>query len=309
MIDERELAEKFEALAPFLDEAGRRMWAATEARTIGRGGVAAVHRATGIAKSTIYRGLVDLDSGTAESLAYQGRCRRQGAGRKPLAEHQPGLREALDQLIDPQTRGDPCSPLRWTSKSTEKIADELGNQGFAVSPDTVGRMLRNAGYSLQSNRKRLEGATHADRDGQFEKIAKLSKSMQRQGAAVLSVDTKKKELVGQFANKGREWRPKGDAEAVNVHDFPSLGDGRAVPYGIYDVGRNEGYVSVGISKDTSEFAVCTLRKWWSRLGRRRYSKARTIFITADCGGSNGYRSRLWKAELQRFADDTDMRVR
>lgn len=285
------------------------MWAATEARILGRGGVAAVHRATGIAKSTIYRGLTDLDTGAAESLAHQGRCRRVGAGRKSLAKQQPELVKALDRLIDPQTRGDPCSPLRWTSKSTEKLAGELRKQGFQVSADTVGRMLRHAGYSLQSNRKRLEGTTHADRDGQFEKIAQLCRSMQRQGAPVLSVDTKKKELVGHFANKGREWRPKGDAESVNVHDFPSMGDGRAVPYGIYDVGRNEGFVSVGVTKDTAEFAVRTIRRWWSRLGRRRYPKARTIFITADCGGSNGYRNRLWKAELQKFANDTGMRVR
>ncbi|MCK5797222.1 MAG: ISAzo13 family transposase [Deltaproteobacteria bacterium] len=309
MIDEQELAEKFEALAPFLGETGRRMWAATEARSIGRGGVASVHRATGIAKSTIYRGLNDLDSGDAEFLAHQGRTRRKGAGRKSLTEYQPGLYDALDQLIDPQTRGDPCSLLRWTSKSTEKLAEELCHQGFTVSPDTVGRMLRETGYSLQSNRKRLEGTTHEDRDDQFQKIANLSKSMQRQGAVVISVDTKKKELVGLFANKGREWRPKGDPESVNVHDFPSTGDGRAVPYGIYDVGRNEGFVSVGISKDTSEFAVSTIRKWWNRLGRRHYRKAGILFITADCGGSNGYRIRLWKAELQRFADDTGMRVR
>lgn len=285
------------------------MWAATEARTLGRGGVASVHRATGIAKSTIYRGLADLDSGAAEALAHQGRCRQEGAGRKSLAAHQPELHKALDWLIDPQTRGDPCSPLRWTSKSTEKLSGELEKQGFSVSADTVGRMLREVGYSLQSNRKRLEGSTHADRDGQFEKISKLCRSMQRQGAPVISVDTKKKELVGRFANKGREWRPKGDAESVNVHDFPSMGDGRAVPYGIYDVGRNEGFVSVGVTKDTAEFAVRTIRRWWNRLGRRRYPKARSIFITADCGGSNGYRSRLWKVELQKFADDTGMRVR
>ena len=309
MIDEHEIAEKFEGLAPFLDEVGRRMWAATEARTLGRGGVAAVHRATGIAKSTIERGLKDLDSGHAEVLAYEGRARRTGGGRKSLAYKQPELREALNRLVDPQTRGDPCNPLRWTSKSTEKLAGELQAEGFAVSPDTVGRMLHKLGYSLQSNRKREEGTSHPDRNEQFENIAKLARSFQRRKEPVISVDTKKKELVGEFANKGREWSPKGSPVAVNVHDFPSLGDGRAVPYGIYDVGRNEGYVSVGVSKDTSEFAVESIRKWWSTLGLTNYPKARRIFVTADCGGSNGYRGRLWKVELQKFSDESGLTIR
>jgi len=309
MIDEHEIAEKFEGLAPFLDEVGRRMWAATEARTLGRGGVAAVHRATGIAKSTIERGLKDLDSGHAEGLAYEGRVRRTGAGRKSLAYKHPELRQALDRLVDPQTRGDPCNPLRWTSKSTEKLAAELQAKGFEVSADTVGRMLHKLGYSLQSNRKREEGTSHPDRNDQFENIAKLATAFQRRKEPVISVDTKKKELVGEFANKGREWRPKGIPEAVNVHDFPSLGDGRAVPYGIYDVGRNEGYVSVGVSKDTSEFAVESIRKWWSALGATNYPKARRICITADCGGSNGYRGRLWKVELQKFSDESGLTIR
>jgi len=309
MIDEAEVAEKFEVLAPFLDEIGRRMWAATEARALGRGGVAAVHRATGIAKSTIWRGLSDLESGTAQSLAGQGRARRRGGGRKSLAEVQPKLAKALDRLIDPLTRGDPSSALRWTSKSTEKLAGELRRQGFSVSADTVGRMLRKAGYSLQSTRKRLEGTSNPDRDGQFKRIAKLTSAMRRQRAPVISVDTKKKELIGRFSNAGREWRPKGDAEAVNTHDFPSLGDGKAVPYGIYDVGRNEGFVSIGVTKDTAEFAVQTIRTWWKRFGRRHYPDARSMFITADCGGSNGYRSRLWKAELQKLADETRLRIR
>jgi transposase len=309
MIDEHEIAEKFEGLAPFLDEVGRRMWAATEARTLGRGGVAAVHRATGIAKSTIERGLKDLDSGHAEGLAYEGRVRRTGGGRKSLAYKRPELREALDRLVDPQTRGDPCNPLRWTSKSTEKLAAQLQAEGFEVSADTVGRMLHKLGYSLQSNRKREEGTSHPDRNDQFENIASLARAFQRRNEPVISVDTKKKELVGEFANKGREWRPKGNPEAVNVHDFPSLGDGRAVPYGIYDVGRNEGYVSVGVSKDTSEFAVESIRKWWNALGVTNYPKARSIFITADCGGSNGYRGRLWKVELQKFSDESGLNIR
>jgi hypothetical protein len=215
----------------------------------------------------------------------------------------------LDRLIDPQTRGDPSSPLRWTSKSTEKLSAELRAQGFSVSADSVGRMLRHAGYSLQSTRKRLEGATHADRNGQFERIAHLVTVMRRERGPVISVDTKKKELVGQFSNRGQEWRPKGDPESVHVHDFPSMGDGKAVPYGIYDVGRNEGFVSVGVHKDTAEFAVRTIRRWWSHLGHYYYPKAGGILITADCGGSNGNRCRLWKMELQKFADDTCLRVR
>lgn len=309
MIDEVDLAEKFEGLAPHLDESGRRMWAAIEARALGRGGIAAVHRATGIAKSTIYRGISDLESGVAEQLAGQGRARRRGGGRKSLHVSQPQLAKALDLLIDPQTRGDPCRALRWTSKSTAKLANELRRQGFSVSADTVGRMLRKAGYCLQSTRKRLEGTSHPDRNGQFEKIAKLVGTMRRQRAPVISVDTKKKELIGRFSNKGREWRPKGDAEAVNVHDFPSMGDGKAVPYGIYDVGRNEGFVSVGVSKDTAEFAVQAIRSWWRRLGRRHYPTARSILITADCGGSNSYRSRLWKVELQKLANESQLRIR
>lgn len=307
MIDEKEITEKFEALAPFLDEVARRIWAATEACHFGRGGVAAVHRATGIAKSTIYRGISDLESDHAERLG--GRIRRKGAGRKSLADQQPKLLKALDRLIDPQTRGDPGCPLRWTSKSTEKLANELRAQGFSVSADTVGRMLRQAGYSLQSTRKRLEGASHPDRNSQFEKIAKLTAATQRQHSPVISVDTKKKELIGRFSNAGREWMPTGMAEPVNVHDFPSMGEGRAVPYGIYDIGRNEGFVSVGISKDTAEFAVQTIRTWWRKLGRTRYRSARSILITADCGGSNGNRCRLWKTELQKFADETGLRVR
>jgi hypothetical protein len=308
VIDEREVAEKFENLAPFLGEIERRMWAATEARAFGRGGVAALHRATGIAKSTILRGITDLESGQAASLAEEGRARRQGGGRKPLDAEQPELLKALDRLIEPETRGDPQSPLRWTCKSTERLAGELHEQGFDVSADTIGRLLRKTGYSLQSTRKRLEGTSHPDRDGQFERIAKLAASMQRRRAPVISVDTKKKELVGQFSNAGREWRRKGTAEPVNVHDFPSMGDGKAVPYGIYDVGRNEGFVNVGVSKDTSEFAVQSIRTWWNRLGRHHYPDARSVLVTADCGGSNSYRCRLWKVELQKFANETGLRV-
>lgn len=305
---ERDLQTKFEALAPFMGELQRRVWAATEAQLFGRGGIAAVHRATGIAKSTILRGLADLASGRAENLATAGRTRARGAGRKNAEVRQPEVARALDRLIDPQTRGDPVSALRWTAKSTTRLAAELRRQGFSISADTVGRLLRGNGYSLQSTRKRLEGASHVDRNKQFEHIAKLTKSAQRAHNPVISVDTKKKELVGRFKNAGREWQPKGQPEAVNVHDFPTR-DGKAIPYGIYDVGRNEGFVSVGITADTAEFAVASIRLWWRKLGRHRYPEAKELFITADCGGSNSYRCRLWKMELQAFADATGLRVR
>ena len=306
---EAELQTKFEALAPFMGELQRRMWAATEAELFGRGGIAAVHRATGIAKSTILRGLEDLRSGRAENLANFGRSRANGAGRRLAEVHQDGLAEALDQLIDPQTRGDPESPLRWTSKSTTKLAAELKGQGFNVSADTVGRMLRGSGYSLQSTRKRLEGTSHGDRNGQFEHISALTKAAKRRRSLVISVDTKKKELVGRFSNAGREWQPTGQPEPVKVHDFPVPGQGKAIPYGIYDVGRNEGFVSLGITADTAEFAVASIRSWWQKLGRRTYPHAKDLLITADCGGSNSYRCRLWKLQLQDFADETGLRVR
>lgn len=309
MIEERDLAKKFKRLSPFLDELGIRMWAATEVRASGRGGLAKVQRATGLAKSTISRGLSDLDSGEAKNLAKNGRGRREGGGRKKLLETQPELEKALNQLVDPVTRGDPECALRWTCKGTEKLAGELRKQGFNVSADTVGRMLRAQGYSLQSTRKRLEGKSHPDRNKQFEKIARHAVIARRKGNPVVSIDTKKKELVGRFANKGQEWMPKGQPAKVHTHDFPSLGDGKAVPYGIYDVGRNEGFVSVGVSHDTAEFAVATLRTWWNKIGKRRYAEAETIFITADCGGSNSYRSRLWKAELQKFSDDIGIKIR
>lgn len=274
MTAEADLQTKFEALAPLMGELQRRMWAATEAQLFGRGGVAAVHRATGIAKSTILRGLADLESGRAEELANTGRVRAKGAGRMLLEEHQGGLAEALGRLIDPQTRGDPESPLRWTSKSTTKLAAELKKQGYRISADTVGRMLRGSGYSLQSTRKRLEGASHNDRNEQFEHISALTKAARRRRNPVISVDTKKKELVGHFSNAGREWQPTRQPEEVNVHDFPTPGQGKAIPYGIYDVGRNEGFVSVGITADTAEFAVASIRLWWRKFGRRRYTHAK-----------------------------------
>lgn len=308
MIDENAISERFEMVAPHLSELGRRIWAAAEAQTHGRGGLAAVHRATGISRSTIQRGLCDIDSGDADGLAAVGRTRRQGAGRKRLSESQPGLVEALGRLVDPETRGDPTSPLRWTSKSTEKLAAGLRMLGFSVSADTVGRLLRAQHFSLQSNRKRLEGAMHPDRDGQFRRIAELASAAIVRSEPVESVDTKKKELVGNFATRGREWEPSKTPVEVKSHDFPTA-DGKAVPYGVYDVASNEGFVSVGITADTAEFSVATIRTWWNRLGRERYPDAQEILVTADCGGSNGHRTRLWKLELQQFCDETGLRVR
>jgi hypothetical protein len=309
MLREAAIAEKFETIAPILDEAQRRIWAATEALAIGYGGIAIVHRATGMARSTIKRGLEAIESGQYDWLATTGRSRRIGGGRKPLAETQPGIVEALDSLVDPVTRGDPQSPLRWTTKSTKKLARALCDKGFRVSDRTVARLLHDNGYSLQSTRKRFEGSRHEDRDSQFQNISRLSAEFLGSSDPVISVDTKKKELVGPFKAAGREWQPKGTPVEVNVYDFPSLADGKAIPYGIYDVGRNEGYVSVGVASDTAEFAVESIRSWWEHFGRTRYPNAQRLFITADCGGSNGNRCRLWKLELQTFADETGIRVR
>jgi hypothetical protein len=303
------IAEKFEAVVPMLDEAQRRIWAAAEALAIGHGGIAIVHRATGMARSTIRRGIEAIESGTYDWLVVTGRSRRMGGGRKALVETQPGIAEALDRLVDPATRGDPQSPLRWTTKSTKKLANALHADGFDVSDRTVARLLHDNGYSLQSTRKRFEGCGHNDRDAQFQSISRLSSEFVEAGAPIISVDTKKKELVGPFRNAGREWQPTGKPVEVNVYDFPSLADGKAVPYGIYDVGRNEGYVSVGVASDTAEFAVQSIRSWWEHLGSPRYRNAKRLFITADCGGSNGNRCRLWKLELQRFADETGLEVR
>ena len=308
MREEQIIAEKFATIAPMLDEAQRRIWAATEAQAIGYGGIAIVHRATGMARSTIIRGIKEVESGEYDLFGTTGRARRSGAGRKSIVETQPGIEETLEALIAPLTRGDPMSPLRWTTKSTEKLAGALRDNGFDVSARTVAAMLRRNGYSLQSTRKRFEGSGHPDRDAQFKFIAKLSAKCLSRDEPVISVDTKKKELVGPFKNAGREWQPKGQPVEVNVYDFPSIADGKAVPYGIYDVGQNEGFVSVGVAADTSEFAVESIRSWWEHLGRIRYPDTQRLLITADCGGSNGNRCRLWKIELQRFADETGMEI-
>jgi len=306
VIDERAIGERFRALAGELDERRRRLWAAAEARSCGYGGIAAVARATGISEGTIRRGLDELGSG--ERLE-PGRVRRAGGGRRPLTETDPTLLADLERLLEADTRGDPESPLRWTAKSVRQLAAALRELGHRVHFASVAKLLRALGYSLQSNRKAKEGASHPDRDAQFEHINATAKAAITAGEPVISVDTKKKELVGDFKNGGREWRPKGEPELVRTHDFPSQAHGRAIPYGIYDLANNEGWVSVGIDHDTAAFAVASIRGWWEQLGAERFPGTSTLTITADCGGSNGNRTRLWKTELQRLADETGLAVR
>jgi transposase len=305
VIDERAIGERFRAIAPELNERQRRIWAATEARSAGRGGIAAVARASGIAENTIRAGLRELESG--ETLE-PGRVRRRGGGRKPATEADPKLLDALRGLLEADTRGDPMQPLLWTSKSVRKLAAELREQGHAVHFTTVAKLLRSLGYSLQANRKSAEGKQHPDRDAQFRHINEKVAAAIAQKRPAISIDTKKKELVGSYANGGREWRPKGDPVAVNVHDFPDKELGKAIPYGVYDIGADKGFVNVGITKETAAFAVASIRSWWEQLGKERYPEAATLQITADCGGGNGNRIKLWKVELQRLADDTGLEI-
>jgi len=302
---------KYELLAPVMDERLTRLWVAAEAIALGHGGVAAVTKATGIFGKRVIAGKRDLElleeSPPTEPPRRQ-RIREPGGGRKRLEEHDPELLEKLEGLIDPVTRGDPESALRWTTKSTTNLANELRAQGCSVSPNKVGAMLKELGYSLQGNQKTREGTQHPDRNAQFEHISRKAKRFQCDGQPVISVDTKKKELIGDFKNGGREWQPKGEPVAVRVHDFIDKDLGKAVPYGVYDVLRNEGWVNVGISHDTAEFSVESIRRWWKRMGRCAYSDATDLLITADCGGSNGARTRLWKTELQRLANETGLRL-
>ena len=286
-------------MAGELDERRRRLWAAAEAQAAGRGGVAAVARATGISQETIRRGLRELASG--ETLP-PGRVRRPGGGRKRLADKDATLLADLERLLDAHSRGDPELPLRWTSKSVRKLAEGLRELGHRVSYRTVARLLRELGYSLQANRKTREGSSHPDRDAQFEHINATVKAALAGGDPVISVDTKKKELVGDFKAGGRELRPKGSPIPVRVHDFPDPELGKAIPYGVYDLADDTGWVNVGIDADTAQFAVQSIHCWWEQLGRERYPDAKTLTITADCGGSNGNRTRLWKTELQALAD-------
>jgi DNA-binding phage protein len=302
------ISEKYATLEPVLDERARRLWAATEARAIGRGGISRVAAATGLSRITIRAGLNELLSPVVDKPEIAGRVRRPGGGRKHLTEHDPQLLRALEDLVDPVTRGDPMSPLRWTCKSAEKLAAALRASGHPASERSISRLLHALGYSLQSNRKTIEGGDHPDRDAQFRYINRRAKAFQRRGQPVVSVDTKKKELVGRFRNGGREWQPEHRPEEVKVHDFPEKDLGKVIPYGIYDPTANTGWVGVGIDHDTAEFAVETLRRWWRRMGRRVYPEATKLLITADGGGSNGTRCRLWKVELQGLADEIGLGI-
>jgi hypothetical protein len=306
MTIQHEVRRRFRLLVPALNERTRRLWAAAEAKTMGWGGVSAVARATGVSRRAISCGLLELDD--RRTLAGD-RIRRPGGGRKRLIDTDPQLPAKLDRLVEPTTRGDPMSPLRWTCKSVRNLADELTAQHHPVSYRTVAHLLNDMGYSLQSNRKNSEGADHPDRDGQFRHIARRVRAEQAAGNPAISVDTKKKEQVGNFKNSGREWRPKGDPEQVRVHDFVIKELGKVAPYGIYDLAANRGWVNVGIDHDTAEFAVGSIRWWWKTAGRRAYPKATCLLITADGGGSNGYRVRLWKWELQKLADETGLNIR
>lgn len=301
---EATIVTKYAALSGLLDERARRLWAASESRAIGYGGDALVSAATGIARETIRNGRRELEEG----VELSDRLRRPGAGRPRIEQSQPGLKEALEQMVEPLTRGDPMSPLRWTCKSKAKLAAALTLQGWTLSATKVGRLLHEMGYSLQSVRKTREGISHPDRNEQFEYINALANEFLVCGEPVISVDTKKKELVGEFKNAGKEWQPRGTPEKALVHDFPSDAIGKAIPYGIYDMARNEAYVNVGRDHDTPAFAVASIRHWWLTMGVCAYPDAEEIFITADAGGSNGYRSRAWKAELQKMADEFGLRI-
>jgi hypothetical protein len=297
------IRQKFANIAQDLDERGRRRWAASEALSLGWGGITAVAVATGISDRTIRNGISELN----DPNPLPPNCRRRaGGGRRSRTDEQPGLVAALEKLVEPDSRGDPQSPLRWTCKSTRSLARALQADGFEVSHKKVEQLLKSSGFSLQSNRKTREGARHPDRNAQFEHIAKRVKARQRCGEPALSVDTKKKEVLGNLKNAGKTYRRKRNPVKVNVHDFPDPELGKAIPYGVYDLSHNEAGVSVGITHDTAEFAVEAIRRWWYRLGTKRYKNPRRLLITADSGGSNSSRNRLWKLELQKFADETGM---
>lgn len=305
------LQRKYKLLRPHLDELTMRLVVAADAMALGRGGPSLVAKASGLSRTTIYAGLSDLKKKTTAPVAplkAKGRIRRSGGGRKRLTESNPALVEDLDKLVDPITRGDPESPLRWTCKSTIKLAKELRSKGHQVSQRTVWTLLDQLGYSMQSNRKTREGSEHPDRDEQFHHIAKKVQQFQKTNFPVISVDAKKKELIGRFKNTGREWQKKGEPEEVNVHDFADKELGKIVPYGVYDLTHNQGWVSVGINHDTAEFAVATIRRWWKHMGHRLYPQAAELLITADGGGSNGSRVRLWKIELQKLAEELNMTI-
>jgi len=306
---EARIRRKFRLVAVELDERRRRQWAAAEARDAGWGGISLVARATGLSRPTIMAGLKDLELSAKSRLVAAARVRSPGGGRRTLTESDPGLLEALERLIDPATRGDPMSPLRWTCKSTAKLAEELTRQNHPVTDRTVAMLLKQSGYSLQANRKSREGSSHPDRNAQFEYINRQVRVFQKRQQPVVSVDTKKKELVGEFKNPGEEWQPQGQPQPVNVHDFPDKKLGKAIPYGVYDLAGNEGWVSVGIDHDTAEFACASILRWWNEMGSARFPRATELMITADGGGSNSSRNRLWKKSLQSLADELGMTLK
>jgi hypothetical protein len=299
-----EIAVVYAEVKAVLDERQRRLVLGAAARRLGRGGIKKVAASVGVDPETVSRGVREVAAGPVAG----GRVRAAGAGRAPVTETAPGVSEALEHLVEPVTRGDPQSPLRWTNKSTQKLADELTGQGFAVGPRTVAKLLKVCGYRLQANAKVVEGRQHPDRDAQFEYVNAAAVAFLAAGDPVISVDTKKRELVGEFKNAGREWEPTGEPVEVGVHDFPGAAVGVALPYGVYDMGANTGWVNVGTDHDTACFAVESIRRWWRQVGADAYPKARRLLVTADGGGSNGSRLRLWKAELARFADETGLAV-
>jgi hypothetical protein len=302
------IRRKFRALHPEMDERMRRQWAAAEAKELGWGGVSLVSKATGLSRPTISAGIKELELSPKKRTAEAQQIRRPGAGRKRLVDVDTELIAALESLIEPGTRGDPESPLRWTCKSTRRLAEELTRQRHPVSDRTVASLLKERGYSLQANRKTREGQSHPDRNAQFEYINASVLRFQRRGSPAISVDTKKKELVGDFKNSGREWRPKGQPEDVRVHDYQDKLLGKAIPYGVYDIVSNQGWVNVGIDHDTAQFAANSIQRWWTRMGQQRFPKATELLITADGGGSNSHRSRLWKVCLQELANELDMKL-
>jgi hypothetical protein len=303
---EAAIAERYRLMSAELNERQRRRFAASEARTFGRGGIAAAARACGLAENTVRKGLSELDE--PESLGAD-RVRRVGAGRPAGEDSDPGLLDALRVLVGDDVRGDPERVLLWTSKSVRNLAQELGAQGHQAGKDLVARLLKGKlGFSLQAARKTLEGKQHPDRDAQFGHINDTVSAAIAAGQPAISIDTKKKELVGEFKNGGREWHPKGQAPRVNTYDFPSMAEGKAIPYGVYDIADNSAMVSVGIDRDTAQFSVAAIRAWWEQFGQARYPQARQLVTTADCGGSNGNRARLWKTELQKLADDTGLEI-
>ena len=311
----KSLRTKFEALMPYMDEKLRRLWAASEAATLGKGGVRTVSFATGLSPKTIRSGIKELQtpwthlSQTTKNSDNSTRIRNIGGGRKKISETDSTLIQDLEKLIDPATRGDPQSLLRWTSKSTSKLADALTKSGHQISPRTVAKLLTELGYSLQSNRKSLKEKTHPDRDAQFQYINQQVDDFSSRRQPVISVDTKKKELIGEYYNQGQEWQRKKEPILVQMHDFPDRELGKIIPYGIYDIASNLGWVNVVLDHDTAAFAVASIKQWWQEMGQKMYPEASELLITADCGGSNGYRVRLWKTELQKLATETGLKIK